>query len=55
MRRKMKKLVHKLEPNEFDDWYHSWFRSQYKFMSKEQRKKLDELYYKLKEETKCVG
>lgn len=52
MRRRMKKLVYKLPPKEFDDWYKSWFRSQYKLMSKAQRRSMDDLFYKLKEERK---
>ena len=50
MRRRMKKLIYKLDPKEFDDWYKSWFKSQYKLMSKAQRRSMDELFYRLKEE-----
>ena len=50
MRRKMKKLVHKLSEKEFDDWYGSWFKNHYRIMSKRQRENMDELYIRLKKE-----
>lgn len=50
MRRKMKKLVHILEPKEYSAWYRSWFQSHYKIMSKQQRSNLDRLYMTLLKE-----
>lgn len=50
MRRKMKKLVHILEPKEYSAWYRSWFRNHYKIMSKQQRSNLDCLYMTLLKE-----
>lgn len=49
MRRKLKKLALTLEEKEFDNLYHSWFKNHYKIMSRQQRKNMDNLYYKLKE------
>lgn len=49
MRRKMKKLVHKLPEKQFEDWYQSWFCNHYRVMSKQQRANLDTLYHELKE------
>lgn len=50
MRRRMKSRVKKCSLREFRDMYRSWFNSNYKYMSKLQRKNLDELYSKLFEE-----
>ena len=48
MRRKMKKLIHILTPQDFDRWYHSWFSNHCKYMSKLQRENLSQLYQSLK-------
>lgn len=53
MRRKMKKLSHVLTDKEFTDWYLSWFKNYYRYMSKQQRTNMDTLYIKLKEEIVC--
>lgn len=53
MRRKMKKLAHKLSEKEFTDWYQSWFQNHYKIMSKRQRCNMDTLFKELKEVAKC--
>ena len=50
MRRKMKKLALKLPEKEFENFYRSWFRGCYKYMSKQQRENMDHLFKKLKEE-----
>ena len=50
MRRKMKKLASKLPEKEFENFYCSWFRGCYKYMSKQQRENMDHLFEKLKEE-----
>jgi hypothetical protein len=50
MRRKLKKIVYILNENEFENYYNSWFLNHYKTMSKIQRKNINSLYYKLKEE-----
>lgn len=46
MRRKMKKIAKNkfLNPEEFENWYKSWFKAHYKIMSKKQRENLDVLY-----------
>lgn len=49
MRRKMKKLVHKLSEKQFEDWYQSWFCNHYRVMSNQQRDNLTALYKELKE------
>ncbi|MBQ7418343.1 MAG: hypothetical protein IJV18_09735 [Acidaminococcaceae bacterium] len=49
MRRKMKKLVHKLSEKQFEDWYQSWFCNHYRVMSNQQRDNLNALYKELKE------
>lgn len=52
MRRRMKKVARKgiyKTPQEFEDWYFSWFKSHYKLMSKLQREHLDELLKQCKE------
>ena len=49
MRRKMKKLVHKLSEKQFEDWYQSWFCNHYRVMSNQQRDNLNTLYKELKE------
>lgn len=54
MRRKMKKLAPYMTRFEFECFYHSWFKSHYKFMSKQQRENLDTLYKILKEGCKDV-
>lgn len=53
MRRKMKKLIHELSPQEFDNWYTAWFKNHYKVMSKMQRNNMNELCKELKEAEKC--
>ena len=50
MRRKLKKLVYKLNLEEFINYYNSWFKNYYKTMSKQQRINMDELFNGLKEE-----
>lgn len=50
MRRKMKKLVHKLSEKEFDDLFKSWFQNHYRIMSKRQRENMNSLYDQLKKE-----
>lgn len=54
IRRRMKKLVKILPPQDFDEWYHAWFRNHRKIMSKRQRENLDSLFQKLKEENSNV-
>jgi hypothetical protein len=54
MRRKMKKLYKIMTPLEFNDFYHSWFDSRYKLMSKQQRQNMNTLFEQLKEEQKNV-
>lgn len=54
MRRKMKKLVYKLSDKEFEDFYRSWFKNYYKYMSKIQRENLDNLFYELRRKKKCL-
>lgn len=54
MRRKMKKIAPRLTEKEFSDFYNSWFKSHYKYMSKMQRYNMDTLYAELKEKTKCT-
>lgn len=49
MRRKMKKVVHILTEQEFDDWYKSWMCNHYKVMSRQQRENMNALHYQLKE------
>ena len=50
MRRKLKKLIKKLNEVDFVNYYNSWFKNYYKIMSKQQRKNMDELFQNLKEE-----
>ena len=54
MRRKMKKLIYVLSPKDFTDWYTSWFRAHYQYMSKLQRENLTTLFNQLKEEQECL-
>lgn len=54
MRRKMKKVASKMTKLEFWCFYHAWFESHYKIMSKRQRENLDKLYNELKEVCKDV-
>lgn len=54
MRRKMKKLAPRMTRFEFWCFYYGWFKSHYKFMSKQQRENLDTLYEELKEVCKDV-
>lgn len=49
MRRKMKKVVHILMEQEFENWYKSWMCNHYKIMSKQQRENMNTLYNQLKE------
>ena len=55
LRRKMKKLARLLPGQEFANWYGSWFRSNYKIMSRRQRANLDALFHQLKEGQKTCG
>lgn len=48
MRRKLKKLVHKLSDEEFVNYYNSWFKNHYKIMSKQQRSNMNDLFNKLR-------
>lgn len=50
MRRKLKKLAKKLSEVDFINYYNSWFKNQYKLMSKKQRENMNELFKNLKEE-----
>ena len=50
MRRKLKKLVHILNSEEFINYYNSWFKNYYKIMSKKQRENMNLLFQELKEE-----
>lgn len=50
MRRKMKKLVHKMPEKEFDDWFNAWMCNHYKIMSKQQRENMNTLHDQLKKE-----
>lgn len=50
MRRKLKKLVNKLDEVDFINYYNSWFNNHYKIMSKQQRENMNILFNKLKEE-----
>ena len=50
MRRKMKKLVHKLPEKDFDNLFKSWFQNHYRMMSKHQRANMGSLYEKLNKE-----
>lgn len=54
MRRKMKKLVNIMPPQEFGKWYHAWFKNHYQLMSDQQRENMDALYKTLKEERSNV-
>lgn len=54
MRRKMKKIAHKLTRTDFTNFYQSWFRNHYKLMSKQQRTNMDILFNQLKEATRCT-
>lgn len=49
MRRKLKKLVYKLNEQDFTNYYNSWFKNYYKIMSKKQRENMNMLFEKLKE------
>lgn len=49
MRRKLKKLVHILNLEEFINYYNSWFKNYYKIMSKKQRENMNLLFQELKE------
>lgn len=48
MRRKLKKLAPILTSDEFEQLYKSWFKAHYRYMSKQQRENLDNLYLELK-------
>jgi len=50
MRRKLKKLAKKFGYIDFINYYKSWFKNQYKLMSKKQRENMNELFKNLKEE-----
>ena len=50
MRRKMKKIASKLTEDEFANFFQAWFRGHYKYMSKLQRKNIEELFKKLRRE-----
>ena len=47
MRRKLKKLAHKLTADELTQLYNSWLRAHYKTMSKRQRANMDDLIKEL--------
>ena len=51
MRRKMKKVVTKVDEVYFENWFYSWFKNYYKLMSKYQRSNIENLYCELKEKT----
>lgn len=55
MRRKLKKLSHKLPVNELTQLYNSWFRAHYKTMSKCQRANMDNLIKELVNKEKKHG
>lgn len=48
MRRKMKKLVHRMDEKSFSDWYKSWYESQKKYMSYKQKQSINSLFSELK-------
>lgn len=54
MRRKLKKIAPKMTEKEFKYYFKSWMEAHCKYMSKQQRKNMDELYAELKEVTKCT-
>lgn len=55
MRRKMKKVINFMSIDEFNEWYISWFNSHYKYMSRQQRKNLNDLCEELKGmKRKCI-
>lgn len=54
MRRKMKKLIYILSPQEFDEWYHAWVKNHHKIMSEQQLENMDALFEQLKEERSNV-
>lgn len=47
MRRKMKKLCPAMNHKDFKDFYKSWFQSHFRYMSKRQRKNMDNLFNEL--------
>ena len=47
MRRKMKKLCPAMNHKDFKDFYKSWFQSHFRYMSKQQRKNMDNLFNEL--------
>ena len=47
MRRKMKKLCPAMNHKDFKDFYKSWFHSHFRYMSKQQRKNMDNLFNEL--------
>lgn len=47
MRRKMKKLCPFMDYKGFEDFYKSWFRSHFRYMSKKQRENMDNLFNEL--------
>lgn len=49
MRRKLKKMVFIYTKIEFINYYKSWFKNHYKYMSKDQRASMDKLFYNLLE------
>lgn len=55
MRRKLKKLAHKLPADELTQLYSSWFRAHYKTMSKRQRANMDNLIKELTTKEKKHG
>jgi len=50
MRRKLKKLAKILTVDDFANYYKAWFGGNYKIMSKQQRRNMNMLFKKLKEE-----
>nr|WP_269325098.1 reverse transcriptase domain-containing protein [Lactobacillus delbrueckii] len=55
MRRKLKKLSHKLPADELTQLYNSWFKAHYKTMSKRQRANMDNLIKELTTKEKKHG
>lgn len=47
MRKKLKKIVYKLNEKDFENYYKSWFKNHYKIMSKKQRENMNTLYEQL--------
>jgi len=54
MRHRMKAVAPKVTKTEFTNWYKSWFKGNYKIMSKLQRENMDKLFNELLKEAKDV-